>query len=66
MSYRLSPSDPIFLSMNALVVSASKNVKHNFRRPAVPSPSVFTIVDGLLKSFFHNQTTPSDEYLIAT
>lgn len=56
MSYRLSPSDLTFLWDECPRCFYLK-VKHNFRRPAVPFPSIFTTIDGLMKGFFQGQST---------
>ncbi len=60
MPYRLSPSDLTFLWDECPRCFYLK-VKHDFRRPAVPFPSIFTTIDGLMKEFFQGQSTETLE-----
>ncbi|MEP0805684.1 MAG: hypothetical protein HRF47_09355 [Chloroflexota bacterium] len=60
MPYRLSPSDLTFLWDECPRCFYLK-VKHDFRRPAVPFPSIFTTIDGLMKDFFQDQPTEALE-----
>lgn len=54
MPYCLSSSDLTFLWDECPRCFYLK-VKHDFRRPAVPFPSIFTVIDGLMKGFFRDQ-----------
>ncbi len=56
MPYRLSPSDLTFLWDECPRCFYLK-VKHDFRRPAVPFPAIFSTIDGLMKDFFRGQPT---------
>lgn len=60
MPYRLSPSDLTFLWDECRRCFYLK-VKHNFRRPALPFPSIFTTIDGLMKGFFQDLPTQALE-----
>jgi len=56
MAYRLSPSDLTFLWDECQRCFYLK-VKFNFKRPAIPFPSIFTAIDGLMKKYFQGMST---------
>ena len=56
--FKLSPSDFGFLYDECKKCFYLK-VKHNFDRPRTPMPSIFTKIDGIMKSYFEGKS-PKD------
>ena len=57
-TYKLSPSDLTFLWDECKRCFYLK-VVHKFTRPAMPFPSIFTKIDGLMKDFYQGKSTQS-------
>lgn len=58
--YKISPSDLTFLWDECPRCFYLK-VKHGFKRPSAPFPSIFTRIDSLMKAHFQDQDTRSLE-----